>query len=579
MSKLCSTISIIFIVIGMPAFAQVGIGTTSPNSMLDVRGSMSSNYRAITTTYTIVATDNTVVFTGTTATTVTLPTAVGIDGREYWIKNASTTVPTPVLTVATTSSETIDGNASWTLTQANEVIRVISNGGNWYVMNQDVASANISTGGPWVLGGNSVTTVKSLGTLNAFDLPFITNNIERMRLNQSGYLGLNTINPGARLHIVSENSEPGNDYLFEDYGAGTSQGIYMTKSRGTVASPVNLVNGDAMGWVRFIPRANNTINYSAGSGVEGYYKGDGTTSLTDLRFFTSSAEKMRISETGHVAIGATTWNGTNPEKLLVDAGVTTSFNVISGRGTIDNYLQLNIQNRSDGENASSDVVASANNASETANFIDMGINSSGYTSTTYPIIGGINTAYLYSTGRDLVIGNASNNRNLIFFTNGFDVADEKMRITNTGDVGIGTDNPADKLSVAGVVAPSADNAFTCGKNTLRWTAVYATNGTIQTSDARMKTDIQPLQYGLKEILQLQPVRFTWKDDAAGDQKIGLIAQQVQGIVPEVVSGNAQKEVLGMNYAGLIPVLINAVKEQQKQIDDIQRRIHALRPSH
>jgi hypothetical protein len=574
MSKLCSTISITLIVIGLPAFAQVGIGTTSPNSMLDVRGSMSSNYRAFTSATTIAATDNTVVFTGTSATTVTLPTAVGIDGREYWIKNASTTVPTPVLTVATTSSQTIDGNASWTLTVANEVIRVISNGANWYVMNQDVASPN--AGNAWVLGGNSVNAVKSLGTLNAFDLPFKTNNIERMRLNQSGYFGLNTTNPLGRLHIVNETDEFGDDYIFDDYGAGTTQGLYMTRARGTLASPANLQNGDYIGWIRFIPRANGALGYSGGTALEAFYKGDGTTNLTDLRFTTSSAEKMRISETGNVAIGATSWNATNPEKLLVDAGTTSSFNVISGRGSIDNYLQLNIQNRSDGDNASSDVVASANNATESANFIDMGINSSGYASTALPILAGINTAYLYSTGRDLVIGNGSNNRHLIFFTDGFDVADEKMRITNAGNVGIGITNPADKLSVAGVVAPSADNTYTCGKNSLRWSAVYAANGTIQTSDARMKTAIQPLQYGLKEVLQLQPVRFTWKDDAGSEQKIGLIAQQVQGIVPEVVSGDAQKEILGMNYAALIPVLINAVKEQQQQIDDIQKRVDTLK---
>jgi hypothetical protein len=561
-------------IIGMPSFAQVGIGTTSPNSMLDVRGSMSSNYRASTTAITLASTDNTVVFTGTSATTFTLPSAVGIDGREYWIKNASTTGPTPVLTIATTSSQTIDGNASWTLTQANEVIRVISNGANWYVMNQDIANTN--SGSAWVMGGNNVNAVKTLGTLNAFDLPFITNNIERMRLNQSGYLGLNTTNPVGRFHLVNETNEFGDDYVFDDYGAGTSQGIYMTKARGTLASPANLQNGDYIGWVRFIPRVNGALGYSGGSAVEAFYKGDGTTNLTDLRLWTTSAERMRISETGNVAIGATSWDGTNPERLLVDAGTTTSYNVISGRGSINNYLQLNIQNRSNGTSASSDVVASSNNATETVNFIDMGINSSAYNSSTYPILNGNNTAYLYSTGRDLVIGNGSSTRNLIFFTNGFATTDEKMRITNTGNVGIGTTTPSDKLTVDGIVAPSVDNTYSLGRSALRWSAVWAVNGTIQTSDARLKTDIQPLQYGLKEVLQLQPVRFTWKNDAAGEQKIGLIAQEVQGIVPEVVNGNAQKEILGMNYSGLIPVLINAVKEQQQQIDDIQRRIDNLK---
>ncbi len=85
---------------------------------------------------------------------------------------------------------------------------------------------------------------------------------------------------------------------------------------------------------------------------------------------------------------------------MVDAG-TTTVNAIVGRGTIDNYLQLNIQNLSPGVIASSDVVATANNGTETTNYVDMGINSSGNTS---GVMGGINDAYLYNLGQNLLIG-------------------------------------------------------------------------------------------------------------------------------------------------------------------------------
>jgi hypothetical protein len=289
----------------------------------------------------------------------------------------------------------------------------------------------------------------------------------------------------------------------------------------------------------------------------------------------STNERMRIDGIGNVAIGTSTFDASNAEQLLVDAGNTSSFNVISGKGSINNYLQLNIQNRSNGGSASSDVVASANNGTESSNFIDMGINSSQYTNTSLPILGGNNTAYLYATGRDFIIGNGSSSRNLIFFTNGFATSDEKMRILSGGNVGIGVTNPADKLSVAGVVAPSADNSYTLGKSGARWSIVYAANGTIQTSDARLKTNIEPLEYGLKEVLQMQPVRYNWKDNPLSMAKIGLIAQEVKKLVPEVVVGDEEKETLGMNYAELVPVLINAVKEQQQQIDSVQQRIDAL----
>lgn len=557
--------------------AQVGIGTPSPNSTLDIRGSLAAAYRAFTTGTTATATDYTLVFTGTANSTLALPDATACNGRQYWIKNASTTVPTPTLTVDPFSTQTLDAQATWVMDEPYETIRIASNGANWYLMSQDVPTPKSATsGGSWNEGGNSVSGIKAIGTINSYDLPFITNNVENMRLTTGGYLGLGTTAPIGRLHVVTQNSELGDDYVFDDYGTSTNQGFYMTKSRGTFASPADLQSGDQIGCLRFVPRFNGTLAYLAGSSIDAYYKGSGTNNLTDLRFFTSGTEYMRMSENGNVAIGAQAFDGTNPEKLLVQAGTTTSFNVISGKGSIDNYLQLNIQNQSNTANASSDVVATAANGSETTNFIDMGINSGAYTNVAAPILGGVNTAYLYATGKDFAIGNGTAAKNLIFFTNGFATTDEKMRITSNGNVGIGETSPTDKLSVAGVVAPNADNTYSLGKSTLRWSAVYATNGTIQTSDIRMKENIHPLTYGLREVLQMRPVSYSWKQNPETGLKIGLIAQEVRQLVPEVVVGDEKKENLGMNYAELVPVLINAIQEQQIEILEIKKRIQAIK---
>ncbi|HLO37821.1 MAG TPA: hypothetical protein VK173_05005 [Lacibacter sp.] len=121
--------------------AQIGIGTTSPTSTLDVRGSLSLNYRAFTSSTTAASTDNTLLFTGTSAATVTLPDATGCAGRVYSIKNASTTSPIPVLTVATTSSQTIDGSSALLLSSNKSIVTVVSDGNNWNIMSSGIVKA------------------------------------------------------------------------------------------------------------------------------------------------------------------------------------------------------------------------------------------------------------------------------------------------------------------------------------------------------------------------------------------------------------------------------------------------------
>jgi len=124
--------------------------------------------------------------------------------------------------------------------------------------------------------------------------------------------------------------------------------------------------------------------------------------ITDTTLATSSIYQSGSST---VIINQDNATSANPEALYVWQPSTSSFNVISGKGNLNNYLQLNIQNTNQGTNASSDVVATADNGNENTNYIDMGINGENYNA---GFIGGVNDAYLYSTGRHLHIGNVSN---------------------------------------------------------------------------------------------------------------------------------------------------------------------------
>jgi hypothetical protein len=115
----------------------------------------------------------------------------------------------------------------------------------------------------------------------------------------------------------------------------------------------------------------------------------------------------------------------------------------------------------------------------------------------------------------------------------------------------------------GSVLPATDGLQSLGTSLNRWSAVWAANGAIQTSDARLKRNVTDLGYGLHEVLQLRPVSYEWRDHSDGRRHLGLIAQDVQRVVPEaVVAGDGPRATLGMAYTDLVPVLVKAIQEQQ-----------------
>lgn len=93
------------------------------------------------------------------------------------------------------------------------------------------------------------------------------------------------------------------------------------------------------------------------------------------------------------------------------------------------------------------------------------------------------------------------------------------------------------------------------------------------SDMRLKTNIISLGATLANVLQIDGKSYNMKRDAKQKTKIGLLAQDIQKIYPELVS--EQNGILSVNYQGLVPVLINAIKEQQQLIDKNTKLIEQL----
>lgn len=98
------------------------------------------------------------------------------------------------------------------------------------------------------------------------------------------------------------------------------------------------------------------------------------------------------------------------------------------------------------------------------------------------------------------------------------------------------------------------------------------------SDAALKSDITPIANPLERLLSVRGVSYTWNDEAYPELHLetgrdyGVLAQELARIFPELVTPDSESGFLRVDYEGLIPVLIEAIREQQSQIDELQAAI-------
>jgi hypothetical protein len=152
-------------------------------------------------------------------------------------------------------------------------------------------------------------------------------------------------------------------------------------------------------------------------------------------FFDNTNERL--------VLGAATFDATNPEALKVVSGSATSKNAIAASGTVNDFLQYNIQNLSTGVQAKSGYSSIADNGTITTGFAWMGINNSGFNYPTAYNIGTANDVSFLGSGLDMYIANANQSKSIIFSTGKATSPffNERMRITNAGRIGIGTNAP------------------------------------------------------------------------------------------------------------------------------------------
>lgn len=327
------------------------------------------------------------------------------------------------------------------------------------------------------------------------------------------------------------------------------------------------------------------------SGANSRYKGGiafqktGSWGVGDLLFLTNSVgsnasitaadERMRITSTGNVGIGTTS---PSTSRLNVVIPSTDATNGI-GLTVTNNYtgasakygIDVNVDGAGSGVKygISSSIVGLAGDASTIYGYqVNMTPNGTGtsYGIYSYNQAAGTGTRYgfynlVYAAAANVstiygvrnVISNAGTGNSYGIYNTGEDYN------YFSGSVGIGTNAPTQKLTVS--------NGTTTG--------TYTTTGWIHSSDARLKTNIENINNSLEKVMQLNGVYFNWKNNSDSNRQIGFIAQEVEKIIPEVVVKDINGD-YGMAYGNLSALLINAIKEQQKMIEELKKEVEALK---
>lgn len=397
--------------------AQIGIGTTTPAAALDV-----------TATTDGLLIPRVALTITTAATPLTAPTT-----SEMVYNTATVADVTP-------------GYYYW---DGSKWVRLLSS-----------SSAN------WNTTGNSGTTAATnfIGTTDAVDFVTRTNNTEKVRVTSAGNVGIGVTNPsnlleigstatGASSAIAIKTATSVNAFTpatYADYNGGVIQSTYPG---GATGQNLNIV-----------ATGSNSGNWP--SNIAFHTRNNGGT---------NASEKARLTSSGNFGIGT----NAPAAKLDVAAGTTTVNSAVNATGSINDFLQYNIQNTSTGTQAQSGYSATADNGSATTGFAWIGINNSNFNFPTAYNVGGANDVSYVGSGQDMYIANANNTKSIIFSTGIATTPffSERMRIRSDGSIGINNTGAAtEKLKVTHTGAGNdAINAVNNDSNVGKGNAVWATN--------------------------------------------------------------------------------------------------------
>ena len=362
---------------------------------------------------------------------------------------------------------------------------------------------------------------------------------EKLCITRDGLVGIGNSGPNAKLHITGGASLTGGEAnlaVTSSTTASVPATISSLVSNATLQIFAGGLEGDSFRGGQIDLKAGNaasdagTILFRTGTGTGG----------------TSQTEKARLDASGRLLVGTSSvinnaYGGTSGLfQVSKDDFLPIGFFSFTSTAA-DGYCPYLELHRARGTKASPTIVSSGDELGE--------INFYGYDGSAFR-----RGAYIRSYVDAAPVSDDMPSR-LTFYTsaNGSATPTERMSITSAGLVGIGTTNPTSKLHVIG-------DALVSG---------IITATTFQsTSDINLKENIKTVNNSLNIVSQLRGVTFDWKN--THQASIGVIAQEVEQILPELVSGGGNKTV---NYNGIIGILVEAIKEQEVRIEKLENKLN------